>query len=127
SNISRTKRIAISGVEIEVYEDIIQVEDTGAYAVISLLKREELILILELGDATFYRNSKSDYFSEQIRPLLENLQNSGLVSVEYNVVSPQGINGDVRIKLTDLGLRVYDELQTLLLSLLKELPSETRE
>ncbi|MEO1403617.1 MAG: hypothetical protein AAFV72_20560 [Cyanobacteria bacterium J06635_1] len=125
TNLSRTSRITIAGIELEIYEAAIPKKDEKAYAIIGLLTREELLLILELSDATFYLNSRADNFINEVETTAKSLQEYGLITMKYDAITPAGVDADVEIKLTGLGIRVYEELQNLLIGIILELPEAT--
>lgn len=120
-NISESSKIIIAGVSIEFFERRINREDEKAYAIIGILTQEELKMVMALGDTENYIESNTKEFS-QIEPVLTSLSESGLVSLEKGTIPPSGVSGDVRFSLTPLGIRVYNELENVLVNIIEELP-----
>lgn len=121
TNLSRTSRINVAGVEIEVYADSLRGSDLEAYSIIGKLNQDDLIRILKIGDSPLQVPLTS--FSPEYRKKHETLENYGLLLIDTNAVS---IIDDteiiVELKLTELGLRVYRELQSILINFVTGLP-----
>lgn len=125
SNLSRTSRINIAGIEIEVYEDSFRGSDIEAYRIIGLLSREELLYILERGEIPFQVNSS--YLLPEDKEFLEGLERRDILTMNPVEGQAEGTDVEVSIQLTDLGVRIYEELQKIVINFVEKLPSDTVE
>jgi hypothetical protein len=123
-NLSRTSRINVAGIEIEVYADSFRSSDLEAYKLISKISREDLIVVLELGENRLQIDPKD--YTPEYSLTFKNLIELGLISIQENAVSVQDSAPVIEIKLTDIGKRVYREIRTILINFIKDLPVESK-
>jgi hypothetical protein len=123
-NLSRTSRINVAGIEIEVYADSFRSSDLEAYKLISKISREDLIVVLELGENRLQIDPKD--YTPEYSLTFKNLIELGLISIQENAVSVQDSAPVIEIKLTDIGKRVYREIRTILINFIKNLPVESK-
>ena len=114
TNLARTSKINVAGLEIEIYADSLRSSDLEAYQIIEAVSREDLLTILDLGE-TRLQVSLADYTPEY-RAIFEELIDQELISVDSDAVSVQNSAPVVEITLTDLGKRVHRELQSILVN-----------
>ena len=124
SNLSRTSKINIAGVEIEVYADsFIRSSDFEAAKLISELEREDLLAVLEVGENSI--QLKPSQITPEYQGILDGLLQHNLVEVNNEGVSILDPSETVvEIQMTELGLRVHREIQNTLITFIKGLPSD---
>ncbi|MBD1876965.1 hypothetical protein H6F75_26120 [Nodosilinea sp. FACHB-131] len=120
SNLSRTSKINIAGVEIEVYADALRGSDLEAYSFIEKLNRQELLKILEISDGKTIVDPK--YLDQETKNIYDSLKQYGILRIDDTIQPPQGLDDAMEIELTDLGKRVLREIQSILVSFLNTLP-----
>lgn len=125
SNLSRTSKINIAGVEIEVYADALRGSDLEAYSFIENLNRQELLEILEISDGKTIVDPK--YLDQETKDIYNSLKQYGILEIDDTIQPPQGLDDAMEIELTDLGKRVLREIQSILVSFLNTLPTDHEE
>ena len=122
NNLNKASRLKIAGVEIEIYADSLRGSDLDAYDVISQLNRDELLFILRRGE-TPLTIDYSVFTVEEIN-FLKALEEKKIV-VPFSIPSESDVSdSSITIQLTDFGVRIYRELQSIIINFVEGLPAE---
>lgn len=123
SNLSRTSKITIAGIELEIYANDIKISNFEAYSKIRELDKEELAEILKLGDSI--NQVDASYVTADYKERLKSLEEEGLLQINEGVTSAvDSTQTVVEIALTDQGRSVHKELQSILINFVLRLPEE---
>lgn len=115
----------MAGVEIEVYADSLRGSDFEAYEAIRELNKEEILFILERGEIPF--KVQASYLTPEEINEIKIMVDKGILDSSSLPNPDADPTSSVNIELTDFGIRVYRELQSIIINFADQLPSDEKE
>lgn len=113
-NLSKTSKLKIAGVEIYITPEALGGSDFEAYKKISELNRDEILFILERGEAPL--SVPVSYLKPEDIDQIKTLVERGILSPSSLPNPNSDPNSKVEIQLTDFGIRIYRELQSIIIN-----------
>jgi hypothetical protein len=113
-NLSKTSKLKIGELEIYISPELLGGSDVEAYKKISELSREEVLFILERGEAPL--EVPVSYLKPEDINQIKTLIEKGIVTPSSLPNPNSDLNSEIEIKLTDFGMRIHRELQSIIIN-----------